>query len=447
MPIPVTYSTDRPSPIIYQAPPQQDRFAGLGQIAEMFLNLAKQREQQKNYESELRKWGVIKEPPTPREQYREAGRLGGLNMIGGLSPTSPRYTPELEQKMMQQALQRQGIPIPEIQTEPIYDIQRAAELGMTLQPPSVGGMLEFKPKVGMGETPIFSYTQGGGLQQIGMAPKGAKVIQNKLGEDLGGEGLDAKDKIAGYDLARKIGGVRGAAKIAPIIYERMRSGQSIDKIEDELRYAKQSQEFEPYRNAAQSLLVDKSDFIAQKAMDSLDDYVSKGDTAGAQNMLKRIARKSAGVEQEKAVMGTERTISLLDQIKDDLTRYQQGGGDTNIFTGTAEQVNKKIGRTLNPELAKIATKIQAAIQKYRLDMSGKAFSVPENIEYKSMFPSIKNTQGLNVANIDALLDVMRLDQDNFYAMTMGEDNYRNIFGQPQKTQAGGFEIVSEEPVR
>jgi hypothetical protein len=209
----------------------------------------------------------------------------------------------------------------------------------------------------------------------------------------------------------------------------MRKGKSIDEVEDTLRYAGQSPQFVgPVRDAAQTILINAPENISQKSMDYIDDLLSKGDKEGVKNQLKRLARTQASSEQQTFLVGKERTIKLLDEIQGDLNNLEQMGINTNIFTGTAEQVAAKLGTVINPEARKVATKISTAIQNYRRSMTGVQFGMPENKEYKVMFPSIGRTANFNTANINALKEVMQGDLDNFYSLSMGEDTYSQLFG-------------------
>jgi hypothetical protein len=241
--------------------------------------------------------------------------------------------------------------------------------------------------------------------------------------------LSSEQQVQARALARKISGVRGAENILPSIYEEMRKGKSIDEVEDTLRYAGQSPQFVgPVRDAAQTILINSPENISQKSMDYIDDLLSKGDKEGVKNQLKRLARTQASSEQQTFLVGKERTIKLLDEIQGDLNNLEQMGINTNIFTGTAEQVAAKLGTVINPEARKVATKISTAIQNYRRSMTGVQFGMPENKEYKVMFPSIGRTANFNTANINALKEVMQGDLDNFYSLSMGEDTYSQLFG-------------------
>lgn len=259
------------------------------------------------------------------------------------------------------------------------------------------------------------------------------------------EGLTSEQQLQARALSKKIYGVRGAQFGLPAIYEEMKKGKNIDEIEDSLRYSTQSKEFTgAIRNATQSILMNTSEDKSQKAMDYIDDLFSKGDTEGAKNQLKRLARTQAGAEESRSIVGKERTIKLLDEIQGDLDKLEQSGINTNIFSGTAEQVAAKIGTVREPELRKVATKISAAVQNYRRSMTGVQFGMPENKEYQLMFPKIDRTANFNTSNINGLKEVMQGDLDNFYSLSMGDNEYKTIFGQPTKTNINNVQAQSQD---
>ena len=232
-------------------------------------------------------------------------------------------------------------------------------------------------------------------------------------------------------------------------FESMRQGKSIDQIEDELRFSGQSAEFTgPVRNAVQSIMINAPEGKGQVAMDFIDDLVSSGDTEGAKNQIKRLARAQAGTAESKNVAGKERTLGLLDEIQDDIATLEAQGINTNIFSGTAEQVAGKIGKVREPGLRELATKIATGVQNYRRSMSGVAFSVPESKDYERIFPSVSKTGALNTANINALKDVISGDLESFYSLAMGNKTYKDLFQEEEPeiqeaSQAGVPQWVPE----
>jgi len=274
------------------------------------------------------------------------------------------------------------------------------------------------------------------LQQATINQKNRSGTGGGLGSDL-----SSADDLAAYQLARKIGGVRGIKTIYPTIVKRLKEGLTIDEIQDQLRYAQQSTDFTgPAREGMQQIFAGKSGKAVDAAFDYFDDLLAKGDKKAAANYLKASARKSVPAEMQKQIMGTERALQFIGEIENDLAEFEANGGNTNIFSGTAENVRKKLGYVKDPEMRKIAEKIHFAIMRYRRDMSGAAFSVPESAEYKAVYPSIDKTGKLNSALIDAIKETFSGDISQFYRNTMGENAYNEFIG----GGAGGGGAVNEK---
>jgi len=315
--------------------------------------------------------------------------------------------------------------------------QNVRSLGMTY---GNDKMASFKAQDSRAMKGIYQYDASTGkATQTDSIPKDSVIKDSPAGKSK----LSVDKRFQGRALARKLYGVRGAEKGLPDIMEAMEQGIGIDEIEDKIRMGRQSEGFSgEVRNAAQSIYMNTSSGISEKAMDYIDDYIQTGDMEGAKNQLKKAAKDTSGTEQKKNIMGKDRTVEFLGEIQDDLNELEQRGVNTNIFTGSVEEINKKVGRVNDPALRKVATKIKVAIQTYRRSMSGVAFSVPESQEYADMFPSIGRTQNFNTANISALREVISGDLENFYSRSMGQDNYNKLFNtqasqMPQQGQMQG----------
>jgi hypothetical protein len=243
-------------------------------------------------------------------------------------------------------------------------------------------------------------------------------------------GVDEGTQIAAWSMAVKLGGgQRSAAKIYPSIISRLKQGYTLDQIADETRFSQQSSEFSgPAREGMQQIYAGKSGKAVDSAFEYFDDILAKGDKKAASDYLRASARKSAPAEMQQQVMGTERALDFINEIEEDLTNFEANGGSTNIFSGKAENVRKKLGYVKDPEMRKIAEKIHTAIMKYRRSMSGAAFSVPESAEYKAIFPSTDKTGALNTSLIDAIKETFSGDVKQFYENTMGTNAYNAFIG-------------------
>jgi len=299
------------------------------------------------------------------------------------------------------------------------------------------GLLESIRKGEVQEAPPESEIGGNVFEGTPFGATGRSFKSTKTTDVTSAEGLSSEQQVQGRALAKKFYGTRGIKEGVPAIFAELKSGKTIDQLDDELRFAGQSPEFAgPVRDAAQTILINTSEGQSQKSMDYIDDLLTKGDIGGVKDQLKRLARGKAGMEEQRAIIGKERTIKLLDEIQDDLNNLEKMGFNTNIFTGTTEQIASKAGTVGSPEARKLATKISAAIQNYRRSMTGVQFGMPENKEYKIMFPSISRTANFNTANINGLKEVMSGDLDNFYSLSMGEGTYKKIFGGTKPAQKG-----------
>jgi len=263
--------------------------------------------------------------------------------------------------------------------------------------------------------------------------------QGTLGEWIAKEGktetiLTPTQYTQATKLARELyGTIRTKDQIEQFIdpiVKRMEAGETIDEIADSLRFAGQSPEFSGLvREAAQQITAKLSTKQTETVFDKIDDVLATGDISKLQDYLKKIAidYSAGGTEQAKMIMGQERTVEFLEEIEDDLAAYEAAGGNTNIFTGTLEEMAKKVGAVRDAELRSIATKIMKARQQYRRSMTGVAFSPGENLEYDAIFPNINKTANFNSATITALKEAFTGDVDFFYRFAMGDDAYQQIF--------------------
>jgi len=256
-------------------------------------------------------------------------------------------------------------------------------------------------------------------------------------------GLTPEQQVGVVSFGKEVGGVKGAKFVIPSIVESLRAGNTLDNLQDSLRMSNQSVGFSgDYREAAQQIMIGATKSAKDLAFDSLDDLVTAGDKEGSKGFLKEMARKEVGVEQSRAIRGKERTVEFLNEIKGDLKTLEDNGFPTGFFAGTYENLIKKVGQVKNPEMQKIATKISVAIFNYRNAMSGTAFTIPEDKQYREAFPAINKVGALNTANIDALMEVFNGDLDTFYSQTMGEKNYNNLF---KSGESSGEKTSQDKP--
>ena len=160
--------------------------------------------------------------------------------------------------------------------------------------------------------------------------------------------------------------------------------------------------------------------------EQLQKYIDDWNYTSAFEYITTQARNKADSDTRQAINSAESAMSALVSIQQWLDAFYKAWGDTNIFAGTAEQVANKIWKTTDPELKKLATQINVAIQKYRQAISWAAFSEQEAAEYASIFPSTKNSKELNTALIDWTLQTMLQNLNSSYAQILGTSTYTDL---------------------
>lgn len=154
-----------------------------------------------------------------------------------------------------------------------------------------------------------------------------------------------------------------------------------------------------------------------------------GDIERAKEAIATTAISALPAEQQNKAFGRLVAIDALRDIQASLVAYKARGGNTGIFTGTAEQISQKIGQTSDPVLAQIGNKIALSMIAYRNSVSGAAFTESEAQAYERLFPNILKGDELNNARITSLINVFDLNQKSTLATVLGKTNYDSIFGQ------------------
>lgn len=122
----------------------------------------------------------------------------------------------------------------------------------------------------------------------------------------------------------------------------------------------------------------------------------------------------------------QNSLGVLDGLQTAMKAYSDAGGNTNIFKGSVDQVQNKIGALMtDPKYASLAVQMTAAFQNYRLQMTGAAFSPAESAEYAAILPSQGNTLDLNLTKLTGAKN---------YLNSSVESSIKSVVGQ------GGVEI-------
>lgn len=165
-----------------------------------------------------------------------------------------------------------------------------------------------------------------------------------------------------------------------------------------------------------------------RILQNVDKMLKEGDYDRAADTILRTAAKAAPAAEQAKMLGRKTMMDSLADIKSALDVYVAKSGDTGILKGTLEGAMNKIGRSTDPELAKIKTLIESSLITFRSQISGAAFTESEMKQYANLWPSIENKNDLNLAKIETLTQNLNRDTRSAYSMWLGDTNYDAVMG-------------------
>jgi len=278
--------------------------------------------------------------------------------------------------------------------------------------------------------------QGVAYDTVNHVEKFKKALASQLGGRMGG----AFTSLEAASIVTKISPrLSGNKELISEVTNLLSQGVSRDNIEDQLRYLSQSDIFEPWRNVANTAFssVKMTNQQRQQNLDVIDDYIATGDNAGAVEHIKSTILGNIGATEKKNVTGRDDALTSIYEIERLLDEFTSLGGNTGLLTGKIENFNKVVlKKTGNEQLAYIANEVAMAIQKYRQDLTGAAFTESEAKEYNNLFPSIGKSPTLNRALINSLKSQYERNQKKFWERQLGGvANYNKL------ENLGGIPIV------
>lgn len=183
-----------------------------------------------------------------------------------------------------------------------------------------------------------------------------------------------------------------------------------------------------------------SKFEQEDLRATLENYLANGDTESAVSIIKTKVFNSASASERDKLDGKKQSIQSLNRIEELLSEYRNFNGnlsdlstiefqkdkETGLWTGVKEKTLNKLGKTLDPQLARIANEIAFAIIEYRAAVSGAAFTREEARAYEAIFPSIGKSAVLNDVKINQIRDKMGDDIEAFYETRIGSSQYASL---------------------
>jgi len=114
-------------------------------------------------------------------------------------------------------------------------------------------------------------------------------------------------------------------------------------------------------------------------------------------------------DARKKALSQYKIVNKLTYLEGLMGQYQAAGGNTNIFSGSIENIRSKLGTVGDPQLRSLATAMLDTLDGLARDRTGAVITPSEERLYDRMLPSPYKTAELNTAIIDGLRGSMLTD--------------------------------------
>lgn len=166
----------------------------------------------------------------------------------------------------------------------------------------------------------------------------------------------------------------------------------------------------------------------KSASEQLKALAQSGDYNSLLTRMEALARKGMGSADGGEVFTAQNQVKAIDDLQSALNEYEAKAGEHGLgpLPAAEKAAAQKIGQLSgDPRFAELATRMTVAFQKYRQEMSGAAFGVQENAQYKSVVPTGDKSFELNRAVMGGLREFLANRVDNAYETQLGE-GYKNV---------------------
>jgi len=154
---------------------------------------------------------------------------------------------------------------------------------------------------------------------------------------------------------------------------------------------------------------------------NMKNFITNGDYKSAYTQVVQATVKGLKGDSASTFQEQNNNVGVLTDLKKAIEAYRAVKGNTNIFKGTADEIQTKIGKLLtDPRYASLAVQLDMAFQNYRQKMTGAAFSGPESAEYAAVLPSKGNTMDLNLAKLSGAQAYLNSSINSSITSVVGE---------------------------
>lgn len=225
-----------------------------------------------------------------------------------------------------------------------------------------------------------------------------------------------------------------------------------DKLQNYITFSPKNQKDFDYSDAFGSAVSNASMGEAQIRGRKFSDLMERGEYQQAREFIFQTALETSLADTYKEVSGAANTLKSLSDFKKFMAEMMEAGVPTNIVSGTAEDIVRKLGETTNPKYVAFKSKMSKILFDYRKAMTGVQFSFEEGEQYKDLFPQYKNNITINSELINSITASLTSQVDNFYSRKLGSTLYSKLasegassaFGVQSDTQAGQYDDMKAQ---
>lgn len=175
---------------------------------------------------------------------------------------------------------------------------------------------------------------------------------------------------------------------------------------------------------------------------------SEGNQGELKEVIRQAALEGEDVTTKGQIRSRQATIAALEDTKTMLDELKAAGVPTGWFTGTVEDLVRRIGETTDPRRVALKNRLLDTLIQYRRAATGAAFGEKEGQTYAQMFPNYSQSMPVNQAAIEGLIRAMRGNDQTYWESKLGKEGAALVGAIASPAASGsGFRVVGQRPAR
>jgi hypothetical protein len=183
-----------------------------------------------------------------------------------------------------------------------------------------------------------------------------------------------------------------------------------------------------------------------RAVESLNRmYAANPDDPAIKQTIIQLATEGENVETKKQIRGRAAMLNSLQQVGTVLDDLEKAGVQTGIYRGSMENMSRALGKSTDPRLVRLGTRLDALLVEYRRNTTGVQFSERESEAYARMFPTYRNDLPVNKALIQGLADEAASQDRSYWMGKLGPAGAALVGALPGEAQAAPADGAAVAP--